>query len=217
MKVKRIFLIRHAQSRPVDEEGRIRNFPGLPLTEEGVSQARLLGKVLKDSGIMHIYTSDAIRAYQTAEIIREELSGNLPITKFQWLREFSLGELEGKFFWDYIDIIKNIIEPGNLDPENKFPGGESINDLRKRVIPPLKELLKECEERICLVAHGGVNRVILSEFMGFSPSLFLRLDQENACVNIIDAGDNGAVIRLLNFSPSDIVKVKIPVSTKNTL
>lgn len=217
MKTKRIFLIRHARSQPVDNEGRIRNCPGLNLTEEGVKQAEVLAELLKNSGIKEIYSSDLPRAYQTAEIIRGKISNEIDIITCEWLREFSVGELEGKYFWDYLDVIKNIFEKGEVNLNDKFPGGESMMELRNRVIPRLKETLENCEEKTAIITHGGVIRVIISEFLTFTPEVFSRIDQENASLNIIDYEKGRTLIRLLNLSAYDIIKSNIPVSAKFTL
>ncbi len=48
----------------------------------------------------------------------------------------------------------------------RFPGGESFQDLRERVLPAFFEILDGGGTTILVVAHLGVNRVLLSEFLG---------------------------------------------------
>ena len=214
-KAVRIFLVRHAQSKTVDEEGRIRNIPGLGLTEEGVQQANATAEFLKDSGIEIVYSSDTPRAQQTAEIIASKAGAE--VKTFEWLREFSIGELEGAPFWEHMDVIREILSPSRINPDEKFPGGESINDLVQRVMPNLKELLKNSPSKICIVAHGGVNRVIITSLLNLPVHFFTSIDQENACVNIIDVENERAMLRMLNYVPYDGVKKRIEVSTLITL
>ncbi len=212
---RRIYLVRHGQSRPVDENGIIRNIPGLDLTEEGIRQAKSTARFLSQAPIGAIYSSDAPRAVKTAEIIAQEL--NLKVQTFPWLREFSVGDLEGTPFWEHLEEIKKITRLNRLDPYTRFSGGESIQDLHDRVIPPLKKLLQESPQHVCIVAHGGVNRVILMSLLNLPLDFFTRIDQENACVNIIDVSNDQAILRLLNFVPYDGVKVQRDINVYVTL
>ena len=81
----------------------------------------------------------------------------------------------------------------------RIPGGESLKDVRARALPKLQELLaRHADEAFLLVAHAGLNRVILSEAMGLPLDHLFRLDQNYGCLNIIDYFPDLAVVRLLN-------------------
>jgi alpha-ribazole phosphatase/probable phosphoglycerate mutase len=54
------------------------------------------------------------------------------------------------------------------------------------------------EQAFLLVAHAGLNRVILSEALGLSLQNLFRLDQNYGCLNIIDYFPDLAVVRLIN-------------------
>ena len=54
------------------------------------------------------------------------------------------------------------------------------------------------EEAFLVVAHAGVNRVILSEALGLSLDYLFRLDQNYGCLNVIDYFPDMAVVRLVN-------------------
>jgi broad specificity phosphatase PhoE len=51
---------------------------------------------------------------------------------------------------------------------------------------------------VAVVAHGGVNRVVLCHFMGTPLEHIFRVEQDFACVNIIHFADGYPVIKLLN-------------------
>ena len=57
---------------------------------------------------------------------------------------------------------------------------------------------------MALVAHGGVNRVILCELMGLSLEHIFRIEQDNACLNIVKFYDGTTghapvpVVKLIN-------------------
>ena len=58
-----------------------------------------------------------------------------------------------------------------------------------------------------VVAHGGVNRAILTLAIGFPLSHFLQVEQDPACVNAIDVDRSGkGLIRLMNYTPYDSTK-----------
>jgi broad specificity phosphatase PhoE len=52
---------------------------------------------------------------------------------------------------------------------------------------------------VCLVAHGGVNRIILFDALGAPLTRFLTLAQDYGCVNLVEYfTDGNAVLRLAN-------------------
>jgi alpha-ribazole phosphatase/probable phosphoglycerate mutase len=52
--------------------------------------------------------------------------------------------------------------------------------------------------RILVIAHGGVNRIIIADALGLSINNIPRLEQNYACLNIIDYYKSGPVVRLIN-------------------
>ncbi len=85
--------------------------------------------------------------------------------------------------------------------------------MSSRVLPRLGDLIAQhLQEAFIIVAHAGVNRVILSEALGLSLDHLFRLDQNYGCLNVIDYFPDMAVVRLVkrrrqrrgardNFSP----------------
>jgi len=115
-----------------------------------------------------IYSSDLKRASKSASIIASHR--NKTSQKVPEFREVNFGRWEG-LTWE--EINKRF--PGGLkarfkDLVNyKIPSGESLEDLRVRVLGKLREILKGGEGKsILLVTHGGVNRVILCDALGLS-------------------------------------------------
>lgn len=85
----RIILTRHGQTL-WNIEGRVQGSLDSPLTEKGILQARSLALRLKDEGINHIYTSDSLRAINTAEEIRKGI-GLKKYYRIQLCASFPLG------------------------------------------------------------------------------------------------------------------------------
>ena len=78
-------------------------------------------------------------------------------------------------------------------------GGESTIEVKDRVIPPLVRILDNHRgENIAVVAHGGVNRIILCHFLGVPLENIFRIEQDYAAVNIIEVWDKYPVVKLIN-------------------
>lgn len=213
---KRLFLIRHAHAPSIGEDGIIRTYPGNPLSEEGIKQAESLAEGIKDSGLESLWTSDALRSIQTAEVISKKTG--IPFKVEPLLREFSIGEIENKHIMEAKEILKDSpILSGfrKILPDEKFPGGENMMELEKRVVPALRKILEtDHAEKIAVVAHGGVNRVLLLNLLELPYSAFSIIEQDYACVNILDFVDGYVILNSLNLTFYDIFKnrkaIKLP-------
>ena len=139
-----------------------------PLTDEGEVQAAELAVFVQKSGlgIQQVYSSDLLRAMQTAQIVAD--SFRLPIVPKPEFREVNNGNLAG---------IKNELAaeqyPGlywnTLAWEQQYPGGESPKEFYERIRCAWDVLQKDILERnenVMLVTHGGVMHVILSIVKG---------------------------------------------------
>ena len=81
-----------------------------------------------------------------------------------------------------------------------FPNGENLLDVAKRVRPVIQELTERHQgEEIVVVAHGGVNRIILLDAIGAPLESLFSIEQDFGCLNSIDYyADGNSVVRLLN-------------------
>ena len=77
--------------------------------------------------------------------------------------------------------------------------GESTIEVKDRTIPSLTKILDNHKgENIAVVAHGGVNRIILCHFLGIPLENIFRIEQDYAAVNIVELWDKYPVIKLIN-------------------
>ena len=91
----RLYIIRHGQSDG-NAEGRFGGHGPTPLSKLGLEQAERTAKLLAKEEISAIYSSDLLRAVQTAEPLAKLL--NLKINKSKAFRERNVGVLEGLTF-----------------------------------------------------------------------------------------------------------------------
>jgi probable phosphoglycerate mutase len=156
-----IYLIRHGR-----QNSTLCNV-NVELSEEGRIQAELLRDRLKHYEIDALYSSNLIRARQTAAIINEALQ--LPIEIREEIREISFGLMEGKsdeyneeHFRDFKVEQKRMLE------DIPYPGGENGASVYERAMPVLQKMIQSGRQNIAVVTHGGVIRALLAAFFGES-------------------------------------------------
>lgn len=153
-----------------------------------------------DSGtvLKAVYCSDLSRAKKSAEIIAGYHQAD-PV-EMPELRERSFGIWEGMTFTEIRDIYPGEFASWAENPvAYSPPGGESTLGVRDRVIPAFERILAGHKgDNIAIVAHGGVNRVLLCHILGIPLENIFRIEQDHAAVNIIEFWDLYPVVRLLN-------------------
>lgn len=154
-----LYLIRHGRQNStlcnVDVE----------LSAEGRYQAELLGERLKNYSIDALYSSNLIRARQTAEFIK--LSLQLPIMIREELKEISFGDLEGMTEQEIEESYHDFkTEQYKLLEDIPYPGGENGTSVYERAMPVIQEILQSGKTDIAIVTHGGVIRVLLAALFG---------------------------------------------------
>jgi alpha-ribazole phosphatase len=202
MRATRIYLIRHGQVAN-HHEYRYNGHFDVDITNTGVEQMHKVSDFLVGQKIDAVYSSDLQRTVKGARIIGKSL-GIEPVMVHS-LRELNLGRWEGltreeavaKYPEESLFSFKELAT-------SKVKGGESLVDLRARVVPALEGiLLRHAHQSVCIVAHGGVNRVILSEAMSLPLDNFFRIEQDYGCLNVIDYLEDGMkVVKLLNGGPN---------------
>lgn len=123
--------------------------PPILLTNKGKEEVRVAAQKLKKKKIDIIFSSDAPRTRQTAEIVGKEIGNDIILDSR--LRDTNFGVFGGKKKEEYNDFFSEKKEKFIKRP----PKGENWNDVEKRV----KDFLNEIEEKyknknILVVSHG---------------------------------------------------------------
>ena len=166
------FGMRHGQSKANElgiiltdpQDGKLAEFG---LTELGRRQA-LFSAVRFDEFVPHtiIFSSNFSRAKETAEIAAKIIGvGCLWIT---WrLRERYFGKFERMGKENY----QKVWNEDALDPNYSGHGGESVNDVLKRMLVTVESMEKiYFGKNILLVSHGDPLQILECYFKGISPS-----------------------------------------------
>ena len=219
--VTTLYLVRHGSIETGDTK-RYHGSMDVPLLEEGVEQMKeacgLITRYLaalasakqqtylkdihdpKESSpeLTAIYCSDLQRAIRSAEIVAEP--HRLDPIQVPALRERNFGVWEGMTFAEIKEKYPLEFDAWAGNPVKYSPiGGESTLDVGLRVTRAAENIVASHPgENIAIIAHGGVNRIILCEIMGIPFENIFRIEQDYAAVNIIEFWDKYPVVKLLN-------------------
>lgn len=218
---RRLLLMRHGAVEYFDEQGRPHPPDEVPLTAQGVAQARAIGEALAASGVAidRALTSRLVRTRQTAQHVLEAAGLSPPLEHWPDLQEIRGGRLSAIRDDELRDAFIAAFE-GPVPREQRFLGGETIGELTDRVLPELQRLLADDRwDTALLVAHGGVNRAVLSWFLTGRHEFLGGLAQDAGCLNVIDVGASPAtsVVRVVNFCPLNTLRTETRLSTMEEL
>ena len=161
--MKVLYLARHGET-DWNSAGRLQGQTDIPLNETGRSQARLLGQRLQGLGITSVGSSDLVRARETAEIIARGLE--LPFRGvLEDLRERRYGLFEGLTPEECQTRYPAEWERF-LDPEVSPPRGESLIEVRARMLRGVHAAVLAWDVPALIVSHGRAIRELTSEIIG---------------------------------------------------
>jgi len=166
-----IILARHGET-DFNASEIFRGRADVALNENGLKQAGLLGEYLGDEKIDFIYSSPLKRAVKTAEAIARPRAMDVNIV--QNLIDIDCGEWQGLSLREVKEKYPEIYQEWLDTPEQvRIPGGESLEDVRNRVLPFVEDAVMRCGEgRVVLVSHRAVNKVLICALLRLDNSYF---------------------------------------------
>jgi broad specificity phosphatase PhoE len=195
--VSKVYLVRHGQT--AWNVGEIfRGRADIPLDETGKQEVHLAGEALKNEALHAVYSSPLSRSMETAENIAK--FHNIPVTPFDAIIDISYGEWEGLENQEVKEKYPELHALWQREPHKiKFPGGESLDEVRFRTMKGVEDLLaKHKDENFVLVAHRVPNKVICCALLGLDNSHFWRIQQDTASTNLFIYRDGQWIIAFLN-------------------
>ena len=149
-----ILLARHGET-DWNAQRRVQGHSDTPLNDRGREQARRLAGELAGERIDAVYSSDLLRAHETARIVAEQRA--LDVTAIRDLRERHFGTWEGltdqEIFTRYPEVLDGA----------PWGDAETQDEMAERVLGALLRIAESHpDQRILVVSHGGPLRRVLA-------------------------------------------------------
>ncbi len=197
---RQIYLLRHGEiSRPLRET--LIGQQERPLTTEGIRQMERAARFLAtQKEIGQLTTSPLSRCIEGGRIIGQQLK--LAPSICHAFAEINLGDWDGLTRKDIDKEFPGSWQERGANPAvYRPPGGESFNDLHQRVIPAFTHITDNLKKDIVIIAHAGVNRVILASVLQIPLKNIFTIKQQYGCINILQSMNGKMTVDQLNFLP----------------
>jgi len=183
MQATQVFLVRHGETE-WNVAGKMQGHFDSPLTTVGIAQADALADGLKNQKFSALYSSDLVRAYETARRIATQ--NTLAIILDSRLRERNLGIFQGLAKKEIDEQFPHEYQQYTTDGANYVvPNGESGQQFFDRCVTCLTELAqKHPGECILIVTHGGVLANLFKSTVGLSVTGPRRFTVLNTSINV---------------------------------
>ena len=194
--MKNIYLIRHGRQAALECN------VDAPLSVDGVRQATLLAQRLCEYDIDVIYTSDLLRAKETAKIIQKKIVAAKVTVLPEW-KEIDFGALTGhtdEYIKEHYGEFRK--ERARMTSDLAFPDGECGQDVINRILDSFEEMIKKHDKNILIVTHGGVIRSFVAYLlnMNLKDKLLLGMNLENTGITQLRYDEERQVYTLERFN-----------------
>jgi probable phosphoglycerate mutase len=195
--VATLIVVRHGQT-DWNVNGRYMGWTDEPLNNEGVQQAQSLARRLGQWPISAVYSSPLQRAVRTAEAVAEPHS--IAVQRIDDLGEMRIGTWEGMFAKDIAAAYPELWKTWRANPGDfRMPGGESLGEVRERVIRASDRITADSEGKTVLaVTHDVVVRLLSAHCLGTGLDIYRRLEVGNASMTLMERDGDRCRLRVLN-------------------
>lgn len=197
--MRTVYLIRHGKPAFTGTERLCISSTDLPLSPEGKAQGERLKAYFAGISLQNVYSSDLIRAKETAAFLSPT------VVSVPALREIGVGAWEGLTF---CEIRRRFPEEYALRGEDPvrygIPGGEAPEACCIRGLEALDHLLETTSGDIAVVAHAGINRLVLCKLLGRELREFLDIPQPYGCINILREEQGRLCVQAVGMCPDQI-------------
>lgn len=180
-----IYLVRHGETA-WNKAKIFRGRRDVPLDAQGRLEAAAVAQALREVVFDRICASPLSRARETAEAIAAGRS--MEVVADGAFTDIDYGEWTE--YWD-VEARRKFSEQYRQWHESpqlvKFPGGESLDDVRQRAVPRLLELGRRHDESlIALVSHRVVLKVLLLAAKGLDNSHFWQVPLDTGAISVVE-------------------------------
>lgn len=183
----KLIIVRHAEA-----EHNVGSYTGIDghsqLTDKGKEQAKRLAERLSGEHIDAAFTSDFVRARDTAQSIIQ-FHPQIKLQSSELLRERNMGELVGASREAYAAAVT---AAGVKWFEYIPRGGESMLETQSRAERFIKEIVPIYRTKtVLLVSHMGWNRALLAYLLDHDYENSPPIRMLNSAISIVEIRDDG--------------------------
>lgn len=193
-----LFLIRHGMTPLTGVK--LTGWSTVPLSEEGVLQAKAMAERFASIPLDAIYSSPVERAVQTAKPLAAAKKMRMKIRP--GFGEVRYGDWEGRPLKQlaktqtWRDVIAH-------PSEGRFPNGEALRETSARVVAAAAEVAAEHPKGMAaVVTHADVIKMILAHYAGIHLDLYARIAIGPASVSALWIGNGSPRILKINDNGS---------------
>ena len=216
---RRLYLMRHGFVDYTSREVVAARDPSIArLTERGQAEAKAAGAALSEVRFDLALHTGLARTIETAEIVLAEHPETISLGEDKRFEELRSGQYIDFESAEQLAATMTFQFERAGEPEATFlEGGEKFSDARDRIAEGLTALLRRPNwATALLVAHEGINRLILSLVIGAPLGASAGFEQDTGCINILDfdlvPDESGVpqvertVIKAVNLTPANYLK-----------
>ncbi len=193
-----LYLVRHAVTGHTGTRlsGRM---PGISLSDEGRVQAEAVAARLRSADLKSVYSSPLERTDETATAIAQACG--LKVRHNEAFLEVEYGKWSNRSLKSLMQT-KLWTQVRSWPSSVPFPEGETIQEVQARAVAGAEELrMKHPKDRICIVSHGDVIKLLVAHYIGIHIDLFQRIVIAPGSFSVIAIGIQGPAVLALNVVP----------------
>ncbi len=193
-----VIFLRHGQAQNNVKRILSGRTPGVPLTQNGIEQAKKAAELVRGMNVSKIYTSPIDRARHTAEIVAECNSAD--VVADDRLIELDMGKFTGMKYDDIMSAHGNVfLKFYSGDLELAHNGVETFAEVKKRMSGMVGEAITQHKgQNILFVTHMDPIKAMLSTVIDLKPQFLFELIVANASLTVFDEYEGDLSLKAIN-------------------
>ena len=193
-----IIFLRHGQAKNNTERVLAGRTPGVPLTNDGIDQAKTAAEFIEKMNVTKIYSSPIERALQTAEIVGNHNA--VDVISDERLIELDMGKFTGMKYDEIFSKHGNVfLKFYSGDLELAHNGVETFAEVKSRVLDIVDHVVgQHKDENVLLVTHMDPIKAVLSSVMDLKPQSLFELIVANASLTVFNEYQGSLSLKAIN-------------------
>ncbi|NRA28999.1 MAG: histidine phosphatase family protein [Parvularculaceae bacterium] len=182
---RRLYLLRHGHVNYFAPG--ITDFTQVPLTDDGRAQAQSAGRALASVDFDAAFFSGLPRTQETLSLVLAENASDPQPEGIAGFAELRGGHVEVETPEELAARLAFSFDDAHLPGASFLPDGELFADAEARSVAALDEILfRRSWRRAVLVAHEGINRILLAHLTGGGLKAVSHFEQDLCGINVLD-------------------------------